>query len=181
MNITYDFFEDKVLQNFYFAMLNGVIIWVSFGKNYDEVALEKDLVDYLKEPITLTHEAHPEISDLFMAYLSQKIKDLPLAFKVMHSTDFQNQVYAACFSVDYGETKSYGELAKSIGNPNAARAVGQAMRRNPIPLIIPCHRIIGSDFKMIGYGGKEGVATKAYLLELEGVMIQPAPSQDSLF
>ena len=177
MNIEYDYFVDAKLGEFYFALLDDVVIWVFFGPSYTAAALEKDLVAYLKEPITLQHVAHPEIVNQFKAYLKGEAKDFPMAFKVAHSTDFQNAVYEACAAVGYGETKTYGELAKILDNPKGSRAVGQALRRNPIPLLIPCHRIIGSDFSMRGYGGKEGVGTKAYLLELEGALMPPTPKQ----
>ena len=179
MNIEYDTFVDAKLGEFYFALLDDAIIWLFFGPGYSTAALEKDLVAYLKEPITLTHVSHPEKVAQFQAYLRGELKEFPMAYKVLHSTDFQNAVYEACAAVGYGETKTYGELAKILDNPKGSRAVGQALRRNPIPLLIPCHRIIGSNFSMRGYGGKEGVGTKAYLLALEGAMFSRTPEEDA--
>jgi methylated-DNA-[protein]-cysteine S-methyltransferase len=72
------------------------------------------------------------------------------------------------YTIPYGEVRTYGEIAHRLGRPNAARAVGSAMAHNPIPLIIPCHRVIGSDRSLHGYGGGEGIPTKAWLLQLEG-------------
>jgi methylated-DNA-[protein]-cysteine S-methyltransferase len=88
--------------------------------------------------------------------------DLPLA---MEGTDFQLRVWNALRAIPYGETISYAQLAERIGNPKAVRAVGLANGSNPIPIIIPCHRVIGSDGSLTGFGG--GLSTKKKLLDLE--------------
>jgi methylated-DNA-[protein]-cysteine S-methyltransferase len=88
--------------------------------------------------------------------------DVPLA---PQGTPFQQQVWRALCNIPYGETTSYGELANRIGNPKAVRAVGLANGSNPIAIIIPCHRVIGSNGSLTGYGG--GLPTKKALLELE--------------
>ena len=88
--------------------------------------------------------------------------DLPLA---PDGTSFQQKVWSELCEIPYGETISYGELARRIGNPNASRAVGLANGSNPIPIIIPCHRVIGSNGKLTGYGG--GLPIKEKLLALE--------------
>lgn len=80
-------------------------------------------------------------------------------------TAFQQQVWSALQQIPYGETLSYGELARRLGNPKAVRAVGLANGANPISVIIPCHRVIGSNGSLVGYGG--GLATKQALLALE--------------
>ncbi|HCY83780.1 MAG TPA: cysteine methyltransferase [Desulfobacteraceae bacterium] len=83
----------------------------------------------------------------------------------LSGTDFQKQVWEKLRHIPYGQTISYGELAKRVGNPKASRAVGLANGKNPIPIIIPCHRVIGKNGKLTGFGG--GLDVKAYLLELE--------------
>jgi methylated-DNA-[protein]-cysteine S-methyltransferase len=83
----------------------------------------------------------------------------------MRGTRFQNDVWAALLAIPFGETRSYGQLAKQLGNPKATRAVGAANGRNPISIVIPCHRVIGSSGKLTGFAG--GLDTKAHLLELE--------------
>jgi methylated-DNA-[protein]-cysteine S-methyltransferase len=83
--------------------------------------------------------------------------------------DFYRSIYAAARCVGWGQTASYGELAKRAGFPGAARGVGQAMRRNPVPIIIPCHRILASGKKVGGFSAFGGRATKERLLALEGV------------
>jgi methylated-DNA-[protein]-cysteine S-methyltransferase len=88
--------------------------------------------------------------------------DAPLA---MHGTPFERQVWRALVDIPYGETVSYGEIATRVGQPSAARAVGLANGRNPIAVIVPCHRVIGADGTLTGYGG--GLQRKRLLLELE--------------
>ncbi len=95
--------------------------------------------------------------------------DLPIDWSTMRP--FQRQVLQATFAIPYGATRTYLDLARQLGRPRAARAVGRAEASNPIPIIIPCHRVIGSDGKLHGYGGGEGVKTKAFLLELEKAII----------
>ena len=99
-----------------------------------------------------------------LAYFSGERKDfdLPLAPK---GTPFQQQVWAALQTIPYGETRSYQQIATQIGNPKACRAVGLANNKNPIIIAIPCHRVIGSNGKMVGYAG--GISVKETLLELE--------------
>jgi len=87
---------------------------------------------------------------------------VPLDFQ---GTPFQKQVWAALLTIPFGETRSYGEIARQIGRPGASRAVGAANGRNPISIIAPCHRVIGSTGKLTGFAG--GLAAKARLLGLE--------------
>lgn len=88
--------------------------------------------------------------------------DLPLA---PQGTEFQKRVWNALLEIPFGETTSYGELARRLGNPTASRAVGLANGSNPIAIIIPCHRVIGSNGKLTGYGG--GLPNKRWLLDFE--------------
>ena len=93
---------------------------------------------------------------------TRKEFDLPLD---LNGTEFQLSVLAALQGIPYGQTTSYGAIAKQIGRPKAVRAVGAANGRNPIPIIVPCHRVIGSSGDLTGFGG--GLATKKALLRLE--------------
>jgi len=86
-------------------------------------------------------------------------------------TEFQMDVWNALRAIPYGQTASYGDIARVIGNPKAVRAVGAANRANHLPIIIPCHRVIGTDGSLTGFGG--GLDTKKILLRLEGVEIKP--------
>ncbi len=96
--------------------------------------------------------------------------DLPL---VMQGTLFQQDVWQELKTIPYGTTISYGELARRIGSPNASRAVGLANGRNPISIIVPCHRVIGTDGKLTGYGG--GLPRKEALLALEASVVERGP------
>jgi len=89
--------------------------------------------------------------------------DLPLN---PSGTEFQKKVWAALGEIPYGETRSYGDIARAVGREKAFRAVGMANHNNPISIIIPCHRVIGADGSMTGYGG--GLEIKRFLLRLEG-------------
>lgn len=82
-------------------------------------------------------------------------------------TGFQTIVYQAVIAIPYGQTRTYSQIAAQVGRPKAARAVGSANAANPIPIIIPCHRLVGSDGSLRGYGGVGGIQTKRLLLDLE--------------
>ena len=105
----------------------------------------------------------------FTAYCCGELQTFDLPIKPI-GTDFQQQVWLALQKIPYGELSSYQQLAEAIGNPGSVRAVASANARNPISLVVPCHRVIGSDNALRGYAG--GIETKAKLLELEGHQIQ---------
>ena len=84
----------------------------------------------------------------------------------LRGTAFQLRVWNELLKIPYGSTVSYGEVARRIGNPRAGQAVGAAVGRNPVPIVVPCHRVIGQDGSLVGFAG--GLATKEKLLELEG-------------
>jgi methylated-DNA-[protein]-cysteine S-methyltransferase len=96
----------------------------------------------------------------------QVLFDEPL--DLSEATAFQRRVWSAVRDIPYGETRSYGEIARQAGSPGAARAVGRAMATNPVPIVVPCHRVIGSDGDLRGFGG--GLDLKRRLLEMEGVL-----------
>ena len=97
-------------------------------------------------------------------YFEGKRKKFDLALR-LNGTSFQNKVWKALLNIPYAKTCSYKDIAKNIGNENASRAVGNANNKNPLPIFIPCHRVIGSNGKLIGYAG--GLDIKIKLLELE--------------
>lgn len=84
---------------------------------------------------------------------------------------FQRSALQLVFSIPYGETCTYAEIAAALGRPRASRAVGRANATNPMPLVVPCHRVIGTDGKLHGYGGGSGLPTKAWLLQMEGAVL----------
>lgn len=127
---------------------DGAIVALDWGRGRDQ------------EETPLLIAARDQVQDYFDGQRTSF--DLPLA---PYGSAFQQKVWAALRAIPSGETRSYAELATTIGS--IARAVGQANRANPIPIIIPCHRVIGAGGKLGGFSGGEGAATKRYLLDLE--------------
>ena len=108
--------------------------------------------------------AFPDVVAQLAAYFAGERTGFEVAFR-LDGTSFQRRVWDALGEIPYGETRSYGEIARRIGQPGAARAVGLANGRNPIAVIVPCHRVIGADGTLTGYAG--GLQTKRALLDLE--------------
>ena len=108
-----------------------------------------------------------EVERQLNAYFEGALRafELPLH---LSGTPFQNTVWTYLADIPFGETRTYGQLARAIGRPQASRAVGAANGNNPLPIILPCHRVIGSNGALTGFGG--GLPTKRYLLTLEGVL-----------
>ena len=115
-------------------------------------------------------DAFEEVEGQLRAYFAGELTefDVPLA---PSGSGFQLAVWAALLRIPYGETASYGEIANEVGRPDAMRAVGTTNGRNPIAVIIPCHRVIGADGSLVGYGG--GLPRKRLLLELEAEHAAP--------
>ena len=131
----------EVITNLYFAGEKA-----PQGVNVEETALIKN--------------AAAQLDDYFAG--KRKVFEVPLA---MEGTTFQQTVWKALIAIPYGETRSYIEIAESIGNPKACRAVGMANNKNPIAVFVPCHRVIGKNGKLVGYAG--GLDVKEKLLGLE--------------
>jgi methylated-DNA-[protein]-cysteine S-methyltransferase len=110
--------------------------------------------------------------DQIKSYLAQDLQDFSLPIDWTGYTPFQKAVLQETLAIPYGKTRSYGEVAAAIGRPKASRAVGQAEKRNDVPLVVPCHRVIGSDGSLTGYGGKDNTDIKADLLVFEQVGLQ---------
>jgi methylated-DNA-[protein]-cysteine S-methyltransferase len=106
-----------------------------------------------------------DLPERMRRYLAGERVDFPQALDLTAGTPFQQQVWAVLQRIPAGETRSYGWVAAAIGRPRAARAVGQAVGANPINIIVPCHRVVGSDGSLTGYGG--GLPLKQRLLDLE--------------
>ena len=121
-------------------------------------------VEFGKYPDNGGGEEVEEVRRQLREYLSGKRKEFDLKLEPQ-GTQFQKDVWNAMLEIPYGETRSYKEIAQRIGRPLAYRAVGQASNRNPIAIIIPCHRVVGSNGSLTGYGG--GMPIKIRLLDLE--------------
>lgn len=117
----------------------------------------------------LAHELLQETEGQLKDYFQKKryVFDLPLD---LIGTDFQKRVWEALLTIPFGKTKSYGDLAKQLGDLKAARAVGGALNKNPVSIIVPCHRVIGASGDLVGFAG--GLSTKNYLLRLEDPNLQ---------
>lgn len=156
--INFWFYQTK-LGTFSIAEENNKLIWIGLSGG-----LPKDLTpaNSQKKESDLIKKAASQIKD----YLAGKIKkfNLPLAPK---GTPFQLKVWAALQQVPYGKTASYKDIAQKAGCPKGFRAVGMANNKNPLPIVIPCHRIIGANGSLTGYGG--GLDIKRALLDLEGI------------
>jgi methylated-DNA-[protein]-cysteine S-methyltransferase len=117
----------------------------------------------------------PELADPFLLlaceeltqYFSGKLRTFTVKVDFSRWQGFTAQVYTALAAVPYGETITYGELARRAGQPAAARAVGGIMAKNPLPIILPCHRVIAANGALTGYSGGAGIATKIFLLNHE--------------
>ncbi|MBS5322140.1 MAG: methylated-DNA--[protein]-cysteine S-methyltransferase [Lachnospiraceae bacterium] len=116
-----------------------------------------------KENNPVIQQTIKELEEYFAG--SRKVFTVPLDLR---GTEFQKKVWEALREIPYGETRSYKEIAEKIGNPKASRAVGMANHRNPIGIVVPCHRVVGANGKLTGYAG--GIPMKQALLELEKPM-----------
>ena len=126
------------------------------------------LSDWSEGSNAILTAAREQLEEYFSG--TRKQFDLPLA---PQGTPFQTEVWHTLATIPYGETISYAQLAQRVGKPTAMRAVGAANGRNPLPIVLPCHRVIGADGSLTGFGG--GLPTKQFLLELEGAL---APAND---
>ena len=105
-----------------------------------------------------------EAEEQLEAYFASELKEFTVPLR-LHGTPFQRTVWAELRKIPYGETRSYGDLAEALGNPGASRAVGLANGKNPIGIIVPCHRVVGAGGSLTGYGG--GLERKQRLLDFE--------------
>lgn len=147
---------------FYYETIIGSIGIADNGKEITDIFFKKDniLGDFNIAETELIKKAIKQLNEYFNG--TRISFDLPLS---LEGTDFQKLVWNTLKAIPYGETKSYKDIAEAIGNPKACRAVGMANNKNPISIIIPCHRVIGSNGKLVGYRG--GVEIKKQLLDLE--------------
>ncbi len=139
----------------------------------DENQFGKIKADWVKDPSKLK-----SVSDQLIAYFNKE----RTTFDVTLSPDgsaFQKQIWKQLLEIPYGKTCSYLDIAGSINKPSACRAIGMANSKNPIPIIIPCHRVIGKNGKLTGYAG--GLETKAKLLKIENIDLNPSKEQYQLF
>ncbi|MEI5992808.1 methylated-DNA--[protein]-cysteine S-methyltransferase [Candidatus Enterococcus mansonii] len=118
-----------------------------------------------------TEQAAAELEDYFLG--KRTIFTVPLSIQI--GTVFQQRVWQALYQIPYGQTRSYLDIAHAVNSPKAVRAIGQANSKNPLPIIIPCHRVIGKSGKLVGYLGsseQEGLRIKKFLLQREQLTLK---------
>ncbi|MGB9975480.1 methylated-DNA--[protein]-cysteine S-methyltransferase [Thermovenabulum sp.] len=162
MKIYYDYFDSPVGQLTIFSS-GEYIVKISFeGEDFDEGFFGKYFLSpsFINKDDGVIKRAKEEL----YLYFKKSLKkfDLPL---LLLGTEFQKKVWEELLKIPYGELRSYKDIAENIGIPEGARAVGQANNKNPIPIVVPCHRVIGKRGELVGYGG--GLNIKKYLIELE--------------
>jgi methylated-DNA-[protein]-cysteine S-methyltransferase len=146
----------------------GELRLVASNDGLAAILWEKERPGRVRLNIVAEDKSHPilvEAERQLRDYFAGKRKTFALKLDFA-GTDFQKKVWQALLTIPFGETRSYGEIARQIGRPNAVRAVGAANGRNPIAIVAPCHRVIGSTGKLTGFAG--GLAAKAKLLDIEG-------------
>ena len=122
-------------------------------------------VDTLAWRLDPGHPVLRQTAEQLQQYFAGERRDFDMALDLSCGTPFQQRVWRALLAIGHGQTCSYGDIAQVIGNPKGVRAVGLANGRNPLPIIVPCHRVIGADGSMTGFGG--GIDSKRFLLDLE--------------
>lgn len=158
MGLFYKFMDSPVGKLKLVASDKGLVAILWENDNPSRVRLT-DLVEDANHPIL--GKTEQQLREYFAG--KRKSFAIPLDMK---GTPFQKNVWEALLAIPFGETRTYGDLAKQLGNPTASRAVGAANGRNPMSIVVPCHRVIGASGKLTGFAG--GLETKAHLLELEG-------------
>lgn len=146
----YQYSYETILGPVTFVEEDGTLLAISTHRSFEGMVQETSLIK----------EAHLQFSE----YLKGERKEFDIPFR-MKGTKFQKQVWTALCEIPYGETRSYKQIAEAIGNPKAVRAVGMANNRNPLLVLVPCHRVIGSNGQLVGYAG--GLGKKEFLLRLE--------------
>lgn len=125
-----------------------------------EIGKKMEQEEFVVKETPLLQETQKQVIE----YLEGNRKNFTIPFS-LKGTKFMKAVWTALQEIPYGEVRNYGQIAKKVGNPKAARAVGMANHRNPLPILIPCHRVIGTSGKLVGYAC--GLEIKQFLLELE--------------
>jgi methylated-DNA-[protein]-cysteine S-methyltransferase len=157
MSLSYKYVKSPVGQLKLVASDKGLVAVLWENDDPGRVRLE-ELAEESLHPLLVQTES--ELSDYFAG--RKDTFSIPLD---MRGTRFQKQVWEALLGIPFGETRTYGDIAKQLGNPAATRAVGAANGRNPISIVVPCHRVIGASGKLTGFAG--GLVAKAHLLDLE--------------
>lgn len=166
MKIAYDVLPESPVGPVWVAVSSGGLVNVNIGGS--ESGFIQQVQAHTGEiPVRETAPVATAIAEI-KAYLSGNRQEFTVPIDWSYITGFQREVLDIVCQIPYGCFRTYGDIAEQISTVKAARAVGQANGANPLPLVIPCHRVLGSDGKLHGYGGGNGIETKAWLLRLEG-------------
>jgi O-6-methylguanine DNA methyltransferase len=161
--------RETPLGDLWLAVSEAGLAAVEWGKSQAE--FEAYLRKRFKRPVEYAPKRTAQVASEVREYLNGKRRHFTIVIDWTFLRPFQQAVLRATYEIPYGETCTYREIADRIRRPGAARAVGRAEATNPMPLVIPCHRVIGADGKLHGYGLGEGIKTKEWLLKLEGALI----------
>jgi methylated-DNA-[protein]-cysteine S-methyltransferase len=167
LDVAYDIFDDTAMGPLLVGVTDRGLCRISFDPN-PERELEQLARFYGPRVLRSTkpiERVHRELEE----YLEGRRRDFDVELDLRGQPDFYVRVLAELARVGYGETTTYGALAARAGNPRAARAVGTVMNRNPVPIVLPCHRVVGANGSLTGYGG--GLHRKEQLLRLEGAIL----------
>ncbi|MBN1447282.1 MAG: methylated-DNA--[protein]-cysteine S-methyltransferase [Bacteroidetes bacterium] len=157
------------LGNLHIATCDGAVCFLGFERKGYREDLYAYLGRYLSQfEVDAEKGEHASVHGQLSKYFEGRLKKFRVKTHLF-GTEFQLQVWTALRAIPYGTTTSYSAIGDIIGNPDASRAVGQAVGRNPISVIIPCHRVIGEDGSLVGYAG--GIDRKKKLLQLEGALL----------
>ena len=146
----YRYSYETVLGSVTFVEEDGALLTISCSPIFEGMEKETPLI----------RKAYSQLTEYLQG--ERKTFDLPISLK---GTPFQQQVWKALCEIPYGETRSYKQIAEAIGNPKSVRAVGMANNKNPLLVVVPCHRVIGANGKLVGYAA--GIEKKEFLLKLE--------------
>ncbi|MDQ2178917.1 methylated-DNA--[protein]-cysteine S-methyltransferase [Marinifilum sp. D714] len=166
----------------YFDIINtpiGDLLLLASDKGLKKILFEDQLKPFeISSTWEQSTEKLSEAKEQLLAYFNNQLIQFELQLDP-DGTVFQKQIWKELEEIPFGETKSYQDIANSIEKPNACRAIGMANSKNPIPIIIPCHRVIGKNGKLTGYAG--GLDIKAKLLQIEGIDLGNDSQQFELF
>jgi O-6-methylguanine DNA methyltransferase len=174
INLYYHALHSDLLGDMWLAATEKGLLAMRFDEDSAQFLASLLLEIDLTESLNITHDEDrlQPYTDSLTAYFTNKTPiptDLPV--DLTSQTEFQQEILTLVREIPLGATTTYGELADDIDNPNAARAIGQVLRRNPIPVIIPCHRVLNADGTLGGYGGVMGSERKIALLKHEGIIL----------
>jgi methylated-DNA-[protein]-cysteine S-methyltransferase len=151
------------------AVSDRGLVALDFGLSEQEFAAR--VSHRTKATVVRSDEAAAEALRQVQEYLDGQRTTFALPLDMSKMSEFQRRVLGIALKIPRGKYLTYGDVAKAIGKPQASRAVGQALGHNPVPIVIPCHRVLGSDGSLHGYSGGGGIQTKKWLLQLEGATL----------